>query len=225
MSTLLRLAAASLASLGSLSVSAAWAQAATQATAQGHEPTWSAQFGDKRFDFQAADGTRFALDVEARPGDSPLQLGLQVRGEPMLLRTERRLCHDLKSGQPFPWQVSVTLSGRVYHGCGGDPALLLQGRNWIGAGLRSLQFEVGGRFNAQLACNRLQGSYRADAHGLSLSLGPMTRRACAEEAGNAAEDQSLAQLARVWAFDLDPQGRLRLRLTDGAALVLEATPR
>ncbi|MBN8503628.1 MAG: META domain-containing protein [Burkholderiales bacterium] len=201
------------------------AQAQTLATAQGHEPAWSAQFGDKRFDFQAADGTRFALDVEARPGGSPLQVGLQVRGEPLLLQTERRLCHDLKSGQPFPWQVSVTMSGRVYHGCGGDPALLLQGRSWSGDGLRSLQFEAGGRYSAQLACNRLQGSYRADVNGLSLGQGPMTRRACADEAGNAAEDRTLAQLARVWAFDLDAQGRLRLRLTDGAALVLEATPR
>lgn len=201
------------------------AKAQTLATAQGHEPAWSAQFGDKRFDFQSADGTRFALDIEARPGDTPLQLGLQVRGEPLLLRTERRLCHDLKSGQPFPWQVSVTLSGRVYHGCGGDPALLLQGREWSGDGLRPLRFEAGGRFTAQLQCNRLQGSYRADASGLVLSPGPMTRRACADEAGNAAEQQTLGQLSRIWGFDFDAQGRLRLRLTDGAALTLQAAPR
>lgn len=201
------------------------AQAQTLATAQGHEPAWSAQFGDKRFDFQATDGTRFALDVEARPGDAPLHLGLQVRGEPLLLRTERRLCHDLKSGQPFPWQVSVTLSGRVYHGCGGDPALLLQGLEWRGDGLRQLQFDAAGRFTAQLACNRLQGRYRADASGLALSAGSMTRRACADEAGNAAEQQTLDQLARVWGFDFDAQGRLRLRLTDGAALTLQAGPR
>lgn len=191
-------------------------------TAQGHEPAWQAQIGEKRFDFQAADGTRFALDVDVRPGATPLQLGLQVRGEPLLLRVDAQVCHDLKSGRPFPWRVSVTLSGRVFHGCGGEPAWLLQGPTWkMGDTIRSLSFQADGRFQAQLACNRLSGRYVADAQGLTLTPGPMTRMACWSDEANAAEARVLAQLARVWAFDLLPSGELAIRLTDGGPLTLQ----
>jgi uncharacterized membrane protein len=191
-------------------------------TAQGHEPAWRAQIDEKRFDFQAADGTRFALDVDVRPGAAPLQLGLQVRGEPLLLRVDQQLCHDLKSGRPFPWRVSVTLSGRVFHGCGGEPAWLLQGPSWkMGETIRSLSFQADGQFQAQLACNRLSGRYVADAQGLSLTPGPMTRMACWNDAANAAEARLLAQWPRVWAFDLAADGTLQLRLTDGDSLTLQ----
>lgn len=196
--------------------------AAETTTAQGHEPAWTAQIAERRFDFQAQDGTRFALDIDARPGPTPLQLGLQVRGEPLLLRVEAQICHDLKTGRPFPWRISVTLSGRVFHGCGGEPAWLLQGRDWtLGEALRTLRFEADSRFQAELACNRLAGRYEANAQGLSLSPGPMTRRACWSDALNAAESRLLEQLPRVWAFDLDAQGRLQLRLTDGSTLSLQ----
>ncbi|MBP8145561.1 MAG: META domain-containing protein [Inhella sp.] len=203
----------------------AQAQTTAQTTAQGHEPSWQAQLGERRFDFQAADGTRFALDVDARPkpGAAPLQLGLQWQGEPLLLRSEAALCHDLKSGHPYPWRISVTLAGRVFHGCGGEPAALLQASAWqAGDAVRELRFEGDGRFSAQLACNRLQGRYRIEAGALSLMPGPMTRRACWGDGPQAAENRVLEQLQRVWAFDLDAQGRLQLRQTDGALLTLEA---
>jgi uncharacterized membrane protein len=191
-------------------------------TAQGHDPAWSAQIDEKRFDFLAVDGTRFALDVDARPGASPLQLGLQVRGEPLLLRVDAQPCHDLKTGRPFPWRVSVTFAGRVFHGCGGEPGWLLQGRDWsMGEAMPRLRFEADGRFSAQLACNTLAGRWRADAQGLSLQPGPMTRRACWSNEANLLEQRTLEQLGRVWAFELGEAGALRLRLTDGSALSLQ----
>jgi heat shock protein HslJ len=88
--------------------------------------------------------------------------------------------------------------------------------------VRELRFEGDGRFSAQLACNRLQGRYRIEAGALSLMPGPMTRRACWGDGPQAAENRVLEQLQRVWAFDLDAQGRLQLRQTDGALLTLEA---
>lgn len=216
--------AAGLLLLAATSAAAAQPERVADATAQGHEPAWQAQFGAQRFDFQAADGTRFALDLDARPkpGAAPLQLGLQWKGEPLLLRSEAALCHDLRSGHPYPWRLSITLAGRVYHGCGGDPAWLLQGAGWQGGErLRTLRFESDGRFSAELACNRLQGRYRLEAGALSLLPGPLTRRACWGEQANAVEAELLAQLPRVWGFDLDAQGRLSLRLTDGGTLNLD----
>lgn len=188
-------------------------------TALGHEPGWQAQLAAGRFDFRADDGTRFALDVEARPqAGKPVQIGLQVRGEPLLLRSEAALCHDLRSGLPYPWRLSVTLAGRVYLGCGGEPASLLLG-DWR-LGEQSLRFEADGQFGAQTGCNQLRGGYRADAQGLSLSPGPMTLRACWGKVQAEAEDRFVALLPRVLRFDIAADGALLLRGLDGESLRL-----
>lgn len=193
--------------------------AATAQNAVGHDPGWRAQLDTARFDFQADDGTRFALDVDARPQPgAPVQLGLQLKGEPLLLRTEVALCHDLRTSLPFPWRVSVTLSGRVYLGCGGDPTSLLRGE-WR-QGEQSLRFEANGEFSAQTGCNQLRGRYRADADGLQLSPGPMTRRACWGASQAEAENRFVALLPLVLRFDLAPDGALQLRSLDGSVLRL-----
>lgn len=193
--------------------------AAQAQTALGHEPGWRAQLDKARFDFQADDGTRFALDVDARPKPGvPVQLGLQLKGEPLLLRSEAALCHDLKSGLPFPWRLSVTLSGRVYLGCGGDPASLLAGE-WR-SGEQSLRFEADGQFSAQTGCNQLRGRYRADAQGLQLSPGPMTRRACWGASQAEAENRFVALLPQVLRFDIAADGALQLRSLSGESLTL-----
>lgn len=192
---------------------------ATAQTAVGHEPGWRAQLDAARFDFQADDGTRFALDVDARPRPgAPVQLGLQLKGEPLLLRTEAALCHDLRTGLPYPWRLSVTLSGRVYLGCGGDPASLLRGE-WR-QGEQSLRFEANGEFSAQTGCNQLRGRYVADAQGLQLSPGPMTRRACWGASQAEAENRFIALLPQVLRFDIADDGALQLRSLDGSVLRL-----
>lgn len=202
----------------------ALAQPAASTKAFGHEPGWRAQLGAQQLDFQADDGTRFALDVDVRPkaGAAPLQLGLQVRGEPLLLRTEQALCHDTRSGLPYPWRVSLTLAGRVYLGCGGEPAALLQGEAWQvqDEGGQTLRFEADGSFQAQTGCNLLRGRYVADDSGLTLKTGPMTRRACWGEAATQAEERLLELLPQVLRFDIDAQGRLLLRRLDGSQLRL-----
>jgi len=210
-----------------LALVAALATPAQAASAFGHEPGWRAELGAKQLDFRADDGTRFALDIDARPQPgSPLQLGLQVRGEPLLLRTEVALCHDARTGQPFPWRISLTLSGKTYLGCGGEPALLLQGGDWRvldSAVEQRLRFEADGRFSARLGCNRLSGSYRADADGFALSPGPMTRMAC-WGASDAAEARLLALLPQLLRFDIEADGVLRLRTLDGSSLRLTRAP-
>ncbi len=195
--------------------------AAGAQTALGHEPGWRATLAERRFDFQADDGTRFALDVEARPQPgAPVQLGLQWRGEPLLLRSEAALCHDLKSGLPYPWRISVTLAGRVYLGCGGEPARLLQGSWRVPGSEQRLRFEADGRFSGQTGCNQLSGGYQAGAEGLSLSPGPMTRKACWAAAQGEAETRFVALLPRVLRFDIEADGSLLLRSLDGETLRL-----
>lgn len=188
-------------------------------TALGHEPGWQAQMAADRFDFRADDGSHFALDIDARPqAGQPVQLGLQVKGDPLLLRSEIALCHDLKSGLPYPWRVSVTWAGRVFLGCGGDPASLLLGE-WR-QGAQSLRFEADGQFSGQTGCNLLRGRYRADAQGLALSPGPMTRRACLDPAQAAAEQRFVALLPKLLRFDIANDGALLLRGLDGDSLRL-----
>lgn len=202
--------------------------AQSPSTAFGHEPGWRAQLGERQLDFQADDGKRFALDVDARPKPgAPLQLGLQVQGEPLLLRAEVALCHDTRSGLPYPWRLSLTLAGRVYLGCGGHPALLLQGEAWRlknesgqDESGQTLRFDTDGSFHAQTGCNLLRGRYTADDSGLTLKTGPMTRRACWGAAATQAEERLLAALPQVLRFDIDEQGRLLLRSLDGSQLRL-----
>jgi heat shock protein HslJ len=201
----------------------------------GHDPSWRASIGIKRLEFEAAQGPRFVLDTGFDAGlRQPVQLGLQWQGQPVLLRAEPQLCHDSRSGSPYPWRVSFTVGGQVFLGCGGEPAQLLQGTAWVldtladrpapGAGRAKLLFEPGGALSGHLVCNRLQGRYSADAQGLALTARAATRRACVPESDFMAERELLTLLPTLLRFDLDDQGRLLLRALDGRVLRLTKAP-
>lgn len=179
---------------------------------------------ERQFDFRADDGSRFALDLDVRPQPGrPVQRGLQWQGEPLLLRTEVAVCHDLKSGLPFPWRVSITLAGKVFHGCGGDPATLLHGADWVplDAPLLRVRFEPDGVLRVQAPCTQAHARYRADTLGLTVEALDAKRVACWGATDAAGEAQWLAQLPGVLRFSLDELGTgLALRLLDGRTLRL-----
>jgi len=207
--------------------------AAPRFEAQGHQPRWSLRLqGQDEIVFEAEDGLRFRTQTLFTPDTSPgaAALGIEVQGHPTLLAAERRLCHDALSGQPHPWQVSVTYRGRVYLGCGGRPAALLQGQAWkadaldgapsLSPGLSSLQFDAEGQASGRTPCNRFTLRYDTRDGGLSLSAPASTRMACADPARQAEEAALLAFLPLVARFDFEPSGDLLLRAADGRRLRL-----
>ena len=205
-------------------------------TAQGHQPAWTLRLEGETIHFQAADGLRFSATSLFLPdaGASSATLGLEVQGQPALLSGERRLCRDAANQLPYPWQVSVTYRGRVYLGCGGQPASLLMGTAWqvdaldgaadFAPGQSQLHFEAEGRLSGQGPCNRLQGRYQVDAGGLSLSALRATERACADPALQALDQALLNFLPQVARHELDERGDLLLRSAEGRRLRLSRRP-
>ncbi|WP_374437952.1 META domain-containing protein [Inhella sp.] len=206
--------------------------------AQGHQPRWSLRLqGQDEIVFEAEDGLRFRTQTLFTPDTSPgaAALGIEVQGHPALLSAERRLCRDARSAQPHPWQVSVTYRGKVYLGCGGRPATLLEGAAWqadaldgapsLSPRLSSLQFEPDGRVSGRTPCNRFSARFDTRDGGLSLSAPASTRMACQEPARQAEEAALLAFLPQVARFDFEPGGDLLLRAADGRRLRLSRAAR
>ncbi len=136
-------------------------------------------------------------------------------------------CIDTMSGMPHPYTVGVRLGGKSLSGCGGEPALLLQGAEWVVTKLSgalaiaeppaTLHFGADGRVSGSSSCNRYSGGYTLTGEGLTFSQMASTRRACAPELmkQEAALFEALGQVQR---FDLSAAETLRLFAGDTPVL-------
>ena len=123
------------------------------------------------------------------------------------------------SGRPHPYAVVVLLDGRQLNGCGGDPADLLVGPEWVVediAGVRvadgsrvTLVFGADGRASGSASCNSYSGGYTITGEGLTFSRVVTTRRACAPELMSQ-EQSFLDALAGVSTFGMSTDGTLVL---------------
>jgi heat shock protein HslJ len=81
-----------------------------------------------------------------------------------------------------------------------------------------------GRFTGSTGCNNLAGTYTVDGGKLTVSPGPMTKRACVDDGGNAQEQAVLAGLTSAAGFGVD-SGRLTITDAGGrTVLVFERGP-
>jgi hypothetical protein len=90
-----------------------------------------------------------------------------------------RVCRDTMIGMPHPNAIEVLLDGGKLTGCGGDPASLLQGREWAveeinGAGRvdgsrATLNFGDNGRVSGRASCNAYTGAYSLSGEELTIS--------------------------------------------------------
>lgn len=67
----------------------------------------------------------------------------------------------------------------------------------------TLSVVADGTFSGSTGCNSLSGTYRIDGERLTVSPGPMTKRACIDEAGDAQERAVVAGLTDAAGFRLD----------------------
>jgi len=127
------------------------------------------------------------------------------------------------SDRSYPDTVTVTVDGRTFKGCGGEPRALpaaspvegnwrieaLNGRPVLRGTNPSVTFDKG-RITGNAGCNRFNGSYQF-ARG-RLNAGPLasTRMACLDRARSQQETAILAVLGDRLTVSSNRQGKLVL---------------
>lgn len=190
--------------------------------ASGNEPFWSVTLEHGMLSLNRLNEG----ELPAQPyvvGDTRGQISTQEH--PVSLQVTDQLCHDSMSGMPYPQQVSVQVDGATLQGCGGEPARLLQGGEWVvedinGGGIidRSrvtLNFWTDGRVSGRASCNSYMGQYQLTGEGLSIGQTATTRMACAPSLMEQ-EQRVLRNLENLQGFDFDETGALLLRSADGS---------
>jgi heat shock protein HslJ len=190
--------------------------------ATGNEPFWQLQIDadSLRFDMLGGD-----VDLEVTtPQPSAVGGGLNWRvsegGSTLSATLLERLCKDTMTGMPHPQTVVVFLDGEYLQGCGGEPASLLAGGEWVverlnvntlrGEERPTLRFDIDEqRLTGSTACNRYMASYTLTREGLSVGHAASTRRAC-EQTVMELEQEFLELLAGVYRFSMDNELRLYL---------------
>jgi heat shock protein HslJ/uncharacterized lipoprotein YbaY len=201
-------------------------QVAVGFRAGGNEPGWQLEMGTRTV-FATADGAT-RVDELTPAADSKGTTRRYAVTPALQVTIADRLCVDTMSGMPYPNTVTVVLNGRELHGCGGDPATLLQGGEWIvediaGAGIvdgshATLNFGADGELAGSGSCNRYSGSYALTGEVLSVSSKTaMTMMACVP-ALMEQESRFMQLLSQVRRFSLDANGALILE-SDGAGTI------
>ena len=112
----------------------------------------------------------------------------RIEGSDVTATIFNRPCQDTMTGMPHPYAVEVVLDGKKLTGCGGDPATLLQGREWVvedinGKGIidrsrATLNFGADGRVSGRSSCNNYTAQYTLTGEGLTVSKAAGTMMAC-----------------------------------------------
>ncbi len=192
--------------------------------ARGNEPGWSLVIDEAGL----ALTTRYGEERLVVPGYTVETLAGTRRyradadGRALAVTVEDRPCTDTMSGMPHPDTVTVMVDDQRLEGCGGDPASLLQGAEWVAQAIdgRPLAADsrptlafADGRVAGSASCNRYTGGFTLTGEGLTVGQVATTMMACPPEL-MAQEKLFLDVLAAVQSFALDPDGALVLRTDD-----------
>ncbi len=197
--------------------------------ATGNEPGWRLDIDARVMALQADEGrTRVEAPTPvAEPGDGFSRFRAPAAGLGLVATIFERRCVDSMSGMPYPNAVTVTFGTRTLDGCGGDPAALLQGAEWMvedlaGAGIvdrsrATLAFSADGRVAGRGSCNRYTAGYALTGETLSITRPASTMMACAP-ALMQQEQRFLDLLGQVRRFSIDARGGLVLHAADGRTI-------
>ncbi|HQR72767.1 MAG TPA: META domain-containing protein [Burkholderiaceae bacterium] len=188
----------------------------------GHEPGWRLEiapsgmtlvtdFGARRYETPAATVARSGEGWSFAAASGTTDIAATVVD---------RLCRDSMSGMPHPYSVTVRAGERSLQGCGGEPAALLHGGEWIvedldGGGIidrsrATLRLAEGGQVSGRASCNTYTARYELSGEGLAIGEVAVTQRACAPSL-MAQEERFLATLRAVRSFDFTSDGALVLK--------------
>lgn len=197
--------------------------------ATGNEPGWHLDIEGAKLTLVTDYGARRVAATAA-----PAETGIVARryvaateGSPLVVTVFERVCRDTMTGMPHPHAVEVAFEGRTLQGCGGAPADLLRGPEWVVEDIdrggiidrsrATLDFGADGRLAGRASCNTYAGRYSLTGEKLVLTRPAVTRKACAPSLMQQ-EDKFLRILRDVVGFDVDRQGALVLRTGDGRTI-------
>jgi heat shock protein HslJ len=193
--------------------------------ARGNEPGWRLDIVGDRMTLVTQYGEKRLVTATpaAQRTDTFTRYAARVEGSDVTATIFNRACKDTMTGMPHPHAVEVVLDEKKLTGCGGDPAALLQGREWVvedinGRGIidrsrATLNFGPDGRVSGRSSCNNYTAQYSLTGEGLTVSKAAGTMMAC-EPALMQQESRFLDVLQNVRRFDLGPDGALILRTDD-----------
>lgn len=198
--------------------------------ATGNEPGWRLDITAQAMTLLADNGrTRIEAPTPvSEAGDGFMRFRAPAAGVGLVATILERRCADSMTGMPYPSEVVVAFAGRTLNGCGGDPATLLQGAEWVVEDLRgagavdgsraTLRFTADGRISGRAWCNSYTAAYALTGEGLTISKAASTMMAC-EPALMRQERLLLDLLAQVRRFTIDADGALVLHAAGGRAII------
>lgn len=197
-------------------------------TGRGNEPGWSLTIGAAEIALVSNYGATRSTFPKPAPETSGEATRYVVADAGLTITVLERPCADTMSGMFYPLTVAVERPEGVLSGCGGEPASLLLGPEWIvesidgdpviGDSRATIAFHAGGSVDGSPSCNSYMAIYELTGEGLSIAGGASTMMAC-EPSLLEQEHRFLDALAAVRRFEVAPDGALVLLADDGPKLI------
>ena len=198
-------------------------------TARGNEPGWLVEVQQNQIEIQTNYGQNTI--TAPRPIPQPYKGGYKYNAEAdghiAIIDIRRKLCYDDMSGRPYPARVTLTLDGKTYEGCGGDPLALLTEAEWVVEDIAqsgiidnsrvTLNFDPEGRVYGISSCNSYSAAFEMTGETLTIKNPVGTLKACAPALMNQ-EQKFLDTLSKVTRYDIDGYGALILTTDDGKTI-------
>lgn len=197
--------------------------------ARGNEPGWSLEMGEETMTL-VTDYGKTKRTMPRPPAQATAEgqrYATTAEGKDIVVTVMDRPCADAMTGMPYPQAVVVQADGRELKGCGGDPASLLEGKEWIvedidGKGIidnsrASLNFGDDGHLYGRGSCNTYNARYTLTGEGLSVQNPATTLMACAPSLMEQ-EARFFGGLQGVQRFEIDPTGALILHGPPGRTI-------
>lgn len=194
----------------------------TTVQARGNEPFWSVEIGHT-LRFRTPAGTLEGPAPEARLQDGVRRYDGMVDRRPISVALREQRCTDTMSGMPHPLSAEVQFDGRTYRGCGGHPADLLVGAEWVVEDINggmvdrsraTLNFAADGNLHGRASCNTFTTTYKLSGEGLAIGKTAATMVACAPSLMQQ-EGRFLDVLQNARRFEITDTGALVLLTPDG----------
>jgi uncharacterized membrane protein len=156
--------------------------------ARGNEPGWNLTIGHAEIELVTDYGAPRSMFPKPTPELSGGATRYVVADADLTITLLERPCADTMSGMFYPLTVTVERPEGTLSGCGGEPASLLLGPDWvvesidgdalIGDSRPTIAFHEEGQVAGSASCNRYLASYELTGEGLSIAGGASTMMAC-----------------------------------------------
>lgn len=203
--------------------------------ATGNEPPWIASIegGQLTLITEYGETTRTAPVLNAHRGASVTHYRAAGDELAVSLTIRSEVCNDSMTGMPHPYSATLASSQGVLHGCGGQPSDLLAEHTWevtmldgdapLSEPSMTIQFlPEDGIVAGSSSCNRFHAPYTLTGERLELSHVAGTMMLCSEEI-MAQEQEFKRVLSGIEGFDIDADGMLELRGSEGQLIARPST--